>query len=71
MTLLRGVFVCIACACAIDAAEIVPDSLKSTSNYIEALSSTSEEDVISIGESGTMLRYDTLDAMIELSTDPT
>ena len=51
---------------AVDVGTLVPDSLRSTSDYIEAFSSTTGDDVIPVGDSGRDLDYETMESMVDL-----
>ncbi len=53
----------------IDIETMVPDRLRKTADYAETMSSTTTDDVIPVGDSGRMLGYETLEAMVDLMPD--
>ena len=53
----------------LDLATLVPPALRNTANFAEAIASTTEKDVIAIGDSGDYINYPTLEAMVELMPD--
>ncbi len=50
----------------LDLPDLVPDALRSTGDYAEALASTTADDVIAVGDSEPHLDLETLGAMVEL-----